>query len=312
MIVAKTISSFCCSITNFAEDGSLDEKASLAHYARIAAAGLGVYVGGSSPGEGYGLSVAEVDRLLRIAVEAAGGKVPVRAMGVEPRNAEQMQAFIRMAAKTGVDAIQIYSLDVGHGWKPGPAELEAYFRAALDVCTLPAILSSHSFMGYNVPIDMIERLAKDYDNLIGVNLTTPDILHLTEAIERLRPRLEIHVGGPMHALTGLALGGNGYLSSEANMTPQLCQSVITHYAAGRKDEAEKAFAGVMGLMVALMALPGASVRRVKGTLRLLGHGGSWLRRPYSPLEQRELTILAGILQATAKRHNIGELAQIKG
>ena len=39
-------------------------------------------------------------------------------------------------------------------------------------------------MGYNAPIEMLERLAKEYDHLIGVNLTTPDIMHLTEAVAR--------------------------------------------------------------------------------------------------------------------------------
>jgi 4-hydroxy-tetrahydrodipicolinate synthase len=310
--VATSFSTFCCSTTSFDADGRLDEKALHAHYARVAAAGPGIYAGGSSPGEGYSFRPGEAERVLRIAVEAAGGKVPVRAMGVEPRHADEMVAFLKMACKTGVNAVQIYSLDVGHGWKPRAMELEAYFRAALDVCTVPAIISSHAFMGYNVPIDMLERLAKDYDNLVGVNLTTPDITHLTESAERLRPRLEIHVGGPMHALTAMALGCNGYLSSEASMTPQLCQSVISHFAAGRYEESFKAYSAVMSTMTGLAALPGASTRRVKGVLRLLGHGGAYLRGPYDPLKDDELKILAKTVAAFAKRHNIAELASIKG
>jgi len=122
--MTRTISSFCCSVTCFDKDGKLDDDANRAHFARVADAGLGIYIGGSSPGEGYSLSAQEVDRLLRIAVEAAGGKVPVRAMGVEPRHAEQMREFLGLAARTGVEAVQIYSLDVGHGWKPGAKELD--------------------------------------------------------------------------------------------------------------------------------------------------------------------------------------------
>lgn len=300
--MARTISTFCCSVTCFDADGRLDEAALRTHFSRVADAGPGLYVGGSSPGEGYSLTAAEVDRLLRIAVEAAGGRVPVRAMGVEPRNADQMCEFLRLATKTGVDACQIYSLDVGHGWKPLPGELEAYFRRSLDSCPLPAILSSHSFMGYNVPIDMIERLAADYDNLIGVNLTTPDILHLSEAIARLTPRLEIHVGGPMHAITGMALGGNGFLSSEANMAPRLCQSVVAHFAAGPHEKAYEAYAGVMALMVAVTTYPGASVRRVKAAMRHLGLPGVGLRGPNAPIDEKDLPALARQLDAVASRH----------
>ncbi len=154
-------------------------------------------------------------------------------MGVEPRHTGEMKAFVKVAVEAKVDAVQIYSLDIGHGVQPAAQELEAYFREVLDSCPLPAVLSSHGFVGYLVPIDTIERLAGDYRNLIGVNISTPDTLYLSEAISRLTPRLEIHVGGPMHTVTALALGGNGYLSTESNISPRLCQEAIDHFRAGR-------------------------------------------------------------------------------
>ena len=301
------LSTFCCSVTPFDEKGRLDFEAAAAHFARVADAGVNLYVGGSSPGEGYSFSNEEMSRLLKVSVKAAGGKVSVRAMGVEPRHVEQMKSFLALAADTGVDACQIYSLDVGHGWKPGPIELEAYFRAALEACPLPAILSSHAFMGYNVPIDMLERLAGDYENLIGVNLTTPDLLHLTDAIARLRPRLEIHVGGPMNTVTALAMGANGYLSSEASLAPRLCQSVIDHWAAGRLEESFQAYGSVMALMVALGSVPGASVRRLKGAQRLLGRSGTYLRSPYAPITDAELAAICQALDKIAARPGCEEL-----
>ena len=301
------LSTFCCSVTPFDEKGRMDLEAAEAHFARVADAGVNLYVGGSSPGEGYSFSEQEMKDLLKVAVKAAGGKVSVRAMGVEPRHAEQMKAFLKLAADTGVDACQIYSLDVGHGWKPGPAELETYFRAALDACPLPAIISSHAFMGYNAPIAMLEKLAGEYDNLIGVNLTTPDYLHLTEAIARLLPRLAIHVGGPMNTLTALALGANGFLSSESAIVPKLCQSVIAHWAAGRLQDAFTAYGDVMAIMVALNTIPGASVRRLKGAQRLLGRPGSYLRGPYAPVTEAELVLIGKALDGLATRPGCAEL-----
>ena len=309
--VKASLSTFCCIVTPFDDKGRLDEEAAAAHFSRVADAGVALYVGGSSPGEGYSFSEAEMTRLLKIAVASAGGRVPVRAMGVEPRHAEQMKAFLRLAADTGVDACQIYSLDVGHGWKPGPRELEAYFRASLDACPLPAIVSSHAFMGYNIPIETLERLANDYDNLIGVNLTTPDLFHLTEAIARLRPRLEIHVGGPMNTLTALALGANGFLSSEAVLVPRLCRSIISHWEADELEQAFTAYGSVMALMVALASVPGASVRRLKGAMRLLGYGGSYLRGPYAPIEDSELAAIGRALDKIAALPGCGELAREK-
>ena len=78
-------STFVISITPFDAAGNLDEGAFRSHLQRLAASGIGVYVGGSGSGEGYTLTGQESRRLLEIAVEELKGKVPVRAMGVEPR-----------------------------------------------------------------------------------------------------------------------------------------------------------------------------------------------------------------------------------
>ena len=58
---------FAISVTTFGDDGALDEPAFRAHLQRMAAAGLGVYVGGSGSGEGYALTADETARLLEIA-----------------------------------------------------------------------------------------------------------------------------------------------------------------------------------------------------------------------------------------------------
>jgi 4-hydroxy-tetrahydrodipicolinate synthase len=111
-------STFVIAITPFADAGDFDEEAIRAHLRRMAAAGIGVYVGGGGSGEGYVLSDAEARRLLEISVDELKGQVPVRAMGVEPRTAAQMIEFVETASDVGVDAVQIYSLDQGHGHRP--------------------------------------------------------------------------------------------------------------------------------------------------------------------------------------------------
>jgi 4-hydroxy-tetrahydrodipicolinate synthase len=306
----RAFSTYCCTVTCFNADGEIDDAAMRAHFGRIAEAGVGLYVGSPSPGEGTTLTPLELAQILAIARDAAGGRVPVRAMGVEPRHTGEMKAFVAVAAEAKADAVQIYSLDVGHGVTPAPGELEAYFREVLDACPLPAVLSSHSFVGYMVPIDMIERLATDYSTLIGVNISTPDTLYLSDAISRLASRLEIHVGGPMHTVTALALGGNGYLSTESNIAPRLCQEAIEHFAAGRMDNAFDSYAAIMAVMRAVNTMPTASVRRVKAAMRILGMAGTGLRKPYAQLRDDELSGLRRELSAVGRRYNRPELVKL--
>src|SRR5262245_18196688 len=191
----------------------------------MADAGIGVYAGGSSPGEQYALTPDEVERLLRAAVAECKGRVPVRAMGVEPRHARAMREFAALAARCGVDSLQIYSLDVGHGSQPAPEELEAYFRSASEGTELPYVLSSHFLGGYVLPESLIERLIGDYRQVIGLNVSSNDLAYLGRVIERVAGRVEVHVGGPLHALSALGMGGSGFLSAEANVAPRLARAV---------------------------------------------------------------------------------------
>ena len=294
-------STFCCSITTFAGDGSLDEAALRLHLRRLADAGVGVYVAGSSPGEGYALSQDEVRRCLETAVDEIGGRVPVRAMGVEPRSAAQMVELVRLAGAVGVDAVQIYSLDLGHGGRPGPETLERYFRTAIEAARIPCVVSSHHFGGYVLEPELVRGLLDDYEHLVGVNVTSPEIPYLVRVLDAVEGRAAVHVGGPMHALTALALGAQGYLSSEASYAPRLARALIDRHVAGDHAGASAAYATLMRLMAGMGDIPGMSVRTVKAMLGALGRPGTGLREPHLPLTDEERARAAKRLAALGIR-----------
>jgi 4-hydroxy-tetrahydrodipicolinate synthase len=274
-------STFVIAITPFTAEGAFDEEAVRDHLRRMAAAGIGVYVGGGGSGEGYVLSDAEARRLLEISVEELQGTVPVRAMGVEPRTAGHMIEFVEMASDIGVDAVQIYSLDQGHGHRPTQDEIHRYFDDVLSATTTPVVLSTHQSVGYKVPVPMLTELADRFDHLIGINCSHQDLGYLTAMIDALGHRLEIHVGGPQLGLTALSLGANGYLSSEGNLAPHLCVGVIDAY----RDNDAGRLADWYGKLLRLsMALYGAGgIRATKAALGALGLPGGSPRLPQLPL-----------------------------
>lgn len=282
---------FFVTTTCFDAQGALDLGMQRRVWERIVAAGVGLYVGSASPGEGYALEREEVCALLRLAVEVGGGRVLVRAMGVEPRTGAEMVEMLAVATDCGVDAAQIYSLDVGHGGRPTQAELEHYLRRSIESTGLPVVLSSHMSMGYLLPPALVEEFARDYENLVGINVTTPEIAYLGDIVERLRGRLEICVGGPMHAMTALALGGDGYLCTEAGFVPELCRAVVTHWDAEEFRDAHVAFGEVIRWMRATSCVTGMSVRRTKAMLALQGLGLSGIRDPHAPLDAAEIDAL---------------------
>ncbi|MDE3075323.1 MAG: dihydrodipicolinate synthase family protein, partial [Chloroflexota bacterium] len=276
-MVRRSPSTFVISLTPFDRQERLDEDGLRAHYRRLRDSGIGVYVVGGGSGEAYTLSPDEQRRILRIAAEELKGKVPVRAMGVEPRTADQMVEFSRMVADAGLDATQVYSLDMGHGHKPHPHEVEQYFVDILSSVHLPAVISTHQSVGYFLSIDLLKRLVDRFENVIGINVTNQDVTYLAALTDAMPERVEIHVGGPIQALTALALGASGYLSSEGNTAPRLCQSVIEHYRAGNFRAAEDAFGRVIRLFSLLMGAGG--MRATKAALGLYGLPGGIPRRP---------------------------------
>ena len=299
----RPASTFVISLTPFDATGGLDEDEFRAHLQRLGASGIGVYVGGSGSGEGYTLTRAERRRVLQIAAQELGGRVPVRAMGVEPRSALEMIEFGRDVADVGLDAMQVYSLDQGHGYRPRPEELETFLSDVLDAVPCPVVLSSHQAMGYALPPDLVVRSIERHPRIVGVNFTSPDLGALVRMIDAVDGRADIHVGGPMQAITALSLGATGYLSSEGNLAPRLCQSVIDHHRAGQLALRDAAFAKVIRLHIATQRTGGVSA--TKGALRALGFPGGWPRRPRLPVADEVAARLTGCFESLGLRDTEG-------
>ena len=279
-------STFVISITPFHPDGSFDEPGIRSHLRRLAAAGVGVYLGGGGSGEGYVLSGPEARRLLEIGVEELQGKVPIRSMGTEPRSAVEMVEQVRISAVVGVDAAQIYSLDAGHGHRPTRPEIQAYFDDVLSAVAIPSVISTHQSVGYAVPVDMLAGFVETYDHVIGINVTNQDLGYLADVIDAVGERVDVHVGGPAQALTAWSLGATGFLSSEANLAPELCMAVVAAYQTGDGAALTQNFGKLLRLYRALYAAGG--IRATKAVLDRLKLAGGAPRKPQLPIAETKI------------------------
>ena len=298
-------SSFVISITPFDAADAIDWGATRAHWDRLVDAGIGVYVGGGGSGEGHALLDDEVDALLALAAEQLVGRVPTRAMGVEPRTARQMIEFGRRVQAHGLDAMQIYSLDMGHLGIPRLQEQEAYFREVLEAIELPSVISTHFSVGYMVPVELLCALCTEYPHVVGVNCSIgQDFGYLVRVLDELPDRVEVHVGGPMHALSALAMGGTGLLSSEANLVPQLAVAVTARYGEGDLAGAADAYSKLLRVFTLMSS-------RVSGKalLKALGLPGGEPRLPRMLLTTEDDTT-AGI--AKLREIGIPELEAVLG
>ena len=286
-------STFVISLTPFTEDGALDEAGLRAHLQRLAAAGIGVYLAGSGSGEGYTLSRDERRRVLEIGAEVLAGRVPVRAMGVEPRTAAEVVTLAQDAVTAGLDATQVYSLDLGHGYRPTADEQRTYLRTVLDGAPGDLVISTHQSVGYHYEPALLDELLTEYPRVVGVNVTHRDLVYVSQVVDAVNGRVDVHVGGPMHALGATALGATGYLSSEGNLAPQLCVSLVERIDAGDHDGAAHLHREVMEIHEATQALGG--IVGAKAALRLLGAPGGWPRPPRLPVAPERAQTLVDVL-----------------
>lgn len=274
---ALPISTHTITLTPFTTEGALDESSLRAHLQRLGGAGVGVYVAGSGSGEGYTLSRSERRRVMEIAGEELAGVVPVRSMGVEPRTAAEAIELGQDTADVGLDAMQLYSLDMGHGYRPRRAELEIYLTTVLETVSSPVVISTHQSVGYRYDIDLLDTIIDRFEAVIGINITTADIGYLADVIDVVDGRVDVHVGGPMHALTALAIGGQGFLSSEGNLIPRRCAEFVYACAAGRHADVQAAYTDIMAVFRATQRAGG--IVGAKAALRRLEAPGGWPRLP---------------------------------
>lgn len=279
---AQTPGVYVISLTPFDADERFDEGAFRSHLQRMARAGVGVFVGGAGSGEAYTLSAAEMRRVLEIAVDELKGKVPVRAMGVEPRTQHEMIRYGELCADIGVDAMQVYSLDIGHLGRPTTEEMERYLHDVLSAIRVPAVISTHFSVGYFVPVELLARTCERYPGVVGINCTNPDINYLTQLCAAVDPRVEIYTGLMTQALGALAVGASGYLASEANLVPGLCMRVIERYKANDLAGTIDAYGRLLKLSNVLLG-DGGGMRNTKAALAIAGLPGGTVRRPRLPL-----------------------------
>lgn len=293
----KKYSAIVHSLIPFDEKFRFDETAFRKHLRRFVGAGVSVYIGAAGAAEGNTLTIEERDRVLTVAVEELKGKVPVRAAGVEPRNAEDMVEFLRAAERIKVDSAQIYSMDMGHGVIPSRKEIEKYFRTAIESTALPVTISNQKKVGYAIPLEMVDQFCKSYPNFAGYAYDCNDMFYMIELIRRFGERLEIHASGVGNAMFALAMGGNGFQGMEGNIAPKMIASVINGFVAKDMALMHASFRQLMLLHALLKGPATENMRAIKPVLNAYGLNGGTIRPPRIAIEGAELDAMLKAIEA---------------
>jgi 4-hydroxy-tetrahydrodipicolinate synthase len=249
-----------------------------------------------STGEYYALAPGEREKVLRVTLEAAAGRVPVVA-GANAGSTREVIAYSRQAEQLGCAGVMLaapyYSL-------PRPEELLAHFRAVDRAIGIPIILYNYpGRTGVDMPPEFVERLAA-LRNVRYVKESTGEMPRITELLRRCGDRLGVLCGCDTIALESLLVGAIGWVGGVANVLPashaRLYELVVV-----RKDypAARKLFFELLPTLE-LMEGGGKYTQWVKAACGLMGQPCGAPRRPLGPATAAERARLRAALRQCAE------------
>lgn len=305
---AQRLTMFCMVPTPFDEHGAVDEHAFRTHLRRLIDAGLGIYLPSGGAGEAHVLTVEEMGRLCAIGVDEARGKVPLHAGLRESRSAAAMYEIARPAVDAGVDVVQLYQLDAGHGMVPSQREQDAYWRTLLDEIDHPVALSVHYYAAFRATPGFLLELCERYQQIVAVNLVGSPHGYFMQVRDTLPARVALHVALP-DAVQFATLGAAGAINPAGNLIPHLCRAVADAYERGDMGRVSEATQAIQRFLNIVQRWAPSTARWVKMGMKVWGLGNGVLRPPYLLPPEDEQAEMAAAFDAIGLREREQDAAE---
>jgi 4-hydroxy-tetrahydrodipicolinate synthase len=283
--MAEFRGAFTALITPMKDSGEVDYEGFRRLIEFQMAEGIDGIVPLGTTGETPTLDEEEEEPLIKIAVETAGGKIPV-VIGTGSNDTKHMVLYTERAKRLGADAALVVTPYYN---KPNDEGLFRHFEAAAAVGIPIIVYNIASRTGRNIQTPLLERIAR-IPGVIGVKEASGDINQMGDVIRDIAipSRVEgrefwVLSGDDAMTLPLMALGGDGVISVIANVVPEKVKALSMACLAGDFDRARRIHFELLPLIKAafietnpipikhaanMMGLPAGPVRMPLGRLSL--------------------------------------------
>lgn len=278
-------------VTHFDADLQFDEARYRDHLSWQAGYDVAGLFAAGGTGEGFSLTSAELDRVVRVAVEEIGGRVPVLASAT----GGTMQAIeqARAAEAAGADGILLLPPYLTEADQEGLIE---HVSAVCRATSLGVIVYSRA--NAVLKDTSVAALADRNANLIGFKDGIGNIEQLTRIYARVGDRLT-YIGGlptaETFALPLLQLGLSTYSSAMFNFVPEFA---VSFYNDVRAQDRTAVYQKLNDFVIPYLDIrdrvKGYGVSIIKAGLTAVGRDGGPVRPPLQNLTEsdlQDLTIL---------------------
>ena len=208
-------------VTPLNSDGTLDVQGCKNLYDHLILGGVdGILVLGSI-GEFFALSMETKKQLISLAVKHVAHRVQL-IIGTADMVYENVVELSRYALAEGADAVIV--VPPFYFWLNGQS-IEAYYdKLAADIDGKLYIYNFPDRTGYQIPADVIARLAMKHPNIVGCKDTISGMDHTREIIKAVKPQrpdFEVFSGFDDNFAHNVLSGGDGCIGGMSNLAPEI-------------------------------------------------------------------------------------------
>ncbi len=223
-------------ITPFTKRGNVDEDALKSIIEFQIEKGVSGLVPCGTTGESPTLSHEEHDRVIKLTVEAANGRVPVIA-GTGSNATSEAIRLTKHAEESGVDAVLLVNPYYN---KPTQKGLYLHFKAIADSVKIPCVLYNiKGRTGVNLETETLARLARDCSNISTVKEASGDLQQMKDVIGATDSTFHVISGDDNMTLDLIEAGGKGVISVASNLIPDRMVEMVSLALEGKFSEARE-------------------------------------------------------------------------
>jgi len=266
-------------VTPFLTNGDIDYKSLNKLLSGLIDNGVDFIVALGTTSEAVTLTSDEKKEVMKYVIEVVNNRIPV-VMGMGGNNTRAVVDEIQNTDFKGVSGI----LSVAPYYnKPNQRGLYEHFKAIAEASIVPIIL-------YNVPgrtssnisATTTLKLAKDFDNIIGVKEASGDLSQVMEIIKNKPKGFSVLSGDDALTFPMITLGAEGVISVVANAFPKSFSQMVDFARKSDNTNASKIHYKILDI-INLLFVDG-NPAGVKAALEIMGVMENNLRLPMVPVQ----------------------------
>ena len=276
-------------ITPFRSDGSVDFDGLRKNTRHQLDNGIIGLLPLGTTGETPTLSEEEKEKIVRIVVEEADGKVPVM-VGVGTNSTEKTIKNAGQAKAWGADALLVVTPYYN---KPTQEGIIAHFHTVCDATDLPVVVYNiQGRTGTNIETNTLKSVAEK-KNIIAVKEASGNIHQMTDVLEKI-PEIAVYSGDDGMTFPLICLGGQGVISVVSNLLPGLVVEMVSECLAGNMAQARQLHFKLLPLFKA--AFIETNPCPVKYAMGQLGLAAGPVRLPLVEIKESSKKVIDSVLK----------------